>query len=49
MKTKAEIKKRIADLKAELIRMREFTLTSEEYINYECIKNEIATLNWVLN
>jgi ribosomal protein L29 len=49
MKTKAEIKERIADLKAELSRMRGLTLTSEEYIDYECIKNEIATLNWVLN
>ena len=49
MKTKTEIKERISDLKAELVRMREFTLTKEEYINYECIRNEIATLNWVLN
>ena len=49
MKTKEEIKERIYDLKAELVRMRVYTFTTEEYMSYECIKNEIATLNWVLN
>ena len=49
MKTKAEIKERICDLKHELERMRGYTLTNEEYTVYECISNEISALNWVLN
>jgi hypothetical protein len=48
MKTEAEIKERIADLKAELRGFTSTRMTSEVYIDYECMRSEIAALNWVL-
>ena len=51
MKTKAEIKERLADLKAEKTRILKsgYVLSEVDYVDLECLSNEIATLNWVLN
>jgi hypothetical protein len=51
MKTREEIKDRIAKLKIEkaIIEENGFVLTEAEAMDLECIINEISILRWVLN
>ncbi|NQY42959.1 MAG: hypothetical protein HRT87_06440 [Legionellales bacterium] len=51
MKTREEIKDRIAKLKIEkaIIEENGYVLTEAESMDLECIFNELAILRWVLN
>ena len=51
MKTREEVKDRIAKLKIEkaIIEENDYVLTEAEWVDLECISNELAILRWVLN
>ena len=49
MKTKTEIKERLSVLEYERINRCNYILNESEYLERECLDNEITTFKWILN